>query len=182
MSGRFSRGNGRAYAFLSALVGHTGDDCVIWPFSDNGLGYGVFGHLRKSYYAHRFMCELAHGAAPADKPQAAHSCGNGNKGCVNPRHLSWKSNSENQLDRRTHGTLKPDRPVRLTVTPEQIEQMRALKGKVSLFKIAEMLGVKRGVVEYWQKTDRPPVPLKQFGIARERRERKREAFSAGESQ
>lgn len=171
------RGKGQAIAFLQALIGHSDEACVFWPFSHNGLGYGRVGYLGQVYYAHRLMCELAHGTAPADKPQAAHSCGNGNKGCVNPRHLSWKSNSENQIDRRVHGTLRPDRPVRLTVTPEQIEQMRALKGKMSLFKIADMLGVKRGVVEYWQKRDGAPIPLSDSHEASARRTRKRANYS-----
>ncbi len=95
------------------------------------------------------------------------------KGCVNPNHLSWKTNSQNQLDRRVHGTLKPPRAVRLTVTPEQIVQMQSLKGAMSIVKIAKMLGTTRGVVEYWQKRGCPPVSLVESGTAPERRKRHR---------
>lgn len=178
MSTAPNRGRGKGITFLREAADYTGDDCVTWPFSTNGMGYGVFAYLGENHYAHRFVCELAHGAPPTDGHQAAHSCGNGHNGCVTPSHLSWKTNSENQLDRREHGTLRPDRPVRLTVTPEQIEQMQALKGKMSLFKIAELLGVKRGVVEYWQKKNRQPIPLSERGRAREHRERRRAAFAA----
>jgi hypothetical protein len=182
MGTALNRGKGQAITFLRGLVGHEGDECVIWPFSHNGLGYGCLGYLGDRHYAHRLMCEIAHGPAPADKPQAAHSCGHGQEGCVNPNHLSWKTNGENQLDRRAHGTLKPERAIRLTVTPDQIAQMQSLKGKMSLFKIAETLGVKRGVVEYWQKKNRPPIPLKESGIARERREARRVAFASREQE
>lgn len=66
------------------------DYCLIWPFAREGrVGRGMLGHNGKSAWAHRLMCEMVRGPAPIDKPQAAHSCGNGDQGCVNPRHLSW---------------------------------------------------------------------------------------------
>lgn len=50
------------------------------------------------------MCQKAHGDPPSPKHDAAHSCGRGHEGCVNPNHLSWKTKKQNQADRITHGT------------------------------------------------------------------------------
>lgn len=33
------------------------------------------------------MCELVYGKPPMPKHQAAHNCGKGNLGCINPKHL-----------------------------------------------------------------------------------------------
>lgn len=142
-----------AMIWLEAHASHAGDDCLIWPFTrSEQRGYGWVFYKDQRLYAHRLMCEFVHGPAPADKPQASHSCGNGHLGCVNPRHLSWKSNSENQLDRRQHGTVRP-RPVRLNAL--QIEAARLLKGRMTIEKIATMFGVKRGCIEYWHRHNQP---------------------------
>lgn len=143
-----------AVIWLQEHVSYTGDDCLIWPFSrSQQRGYGWFFYKDQKFYAHRMMCELVNGPAPAGKPQASHSCGKGHLGCVHPGHLSWKSNSENQLDRRKHGTVQP-RPVRLTAL--QIEAARLLRGQMTIEKIAAMFGVKRGCIEYWHRHDQPP--------------------------
>lgn len=101
-AGKYREGEGPAW--LAAHVGYEGDECLIWPFGRNGRGYGAVGFRGKRVGAHRAMCILAHGEPPADRPEAAHSCGRGHEGCVNPRHLAWKSSAQNQRDRVTHGT------------------------------------------------------------------------------
>lgn len=98
--------------------------CLIWPFARLRQGYAGIGRNGKQIYVHRFMCELRHGPAPTDKHQAAHSCNRGNDGCVNPLHLSWKTPRENQLD-RTDNAGQPARKL----TPEQVDKIRALKGR-----------------------------------------------------
>jgi DNA-binding transcriptional regulator YiaG len=105
------------------------------------------------------MCELAHGPAPSEKHQAAHNCGKGHLGCVNPAHLEWKTNLENQLDRFEHGTMPKHGKPRRILTPEQIAEVRALKGKVAQYDLAARFSVKPGTVEYWQSHDRPPRAL-----------------------
>lgn len=96
---------GHARQFLIDNVKYEGDSCLIWPFARNAKGYpdvkfkGFEGML-----AHRVMCVLAHGEPPQDKMDAAHSCGNGQQGCVNPNHLSWKTRIENHQDKKQHGT------------------------------------------------------------------------------
>lgn len=153
------RGSGVAAAWLQAHVAYQGSDCLIWPYSrSRQKGYGFLVHEGVHHYAHRFMCELVNGLAPSPKHQASHSCGRGHNGCVNPLHLSWKTNSENQLDRRTHGTLRNNRgQTRAKLTTDQIADVRALKGKVTQYDLAKRFGVKPGCIEYWQRHDKPPV-------------------------
>lgn len=85
-------------------VTHDADECLIWPFVRDNNGYGGVLYEGRDNRAHRVMCILAHGEAPSNECDAAHSCGNGHLGCVNPRHLRWATRSENQMDKVKHGT------------------------------------------------------------------------------
>lgn len=80
-------------------------ECIRWPFSVNGAGYGQACVDGEAILAHRYICELAHGPAPSADHEAAHSCGRGHEGCVNWSHLRWATRSENQRDRHQHGTM-----------------------------------------------------------------------------
>ena len=80
------------------------DECVQWPFHRNNRGYGQIGVDRKVISAHRFICQKQNGAPPTPEYHAAHLCGKGSDGCVNPRHLKWKTASENEADKFEHGT------------------------------------------------------------------------------
>jgi hypothetical protein len=143
----YRKGKGKGIAFLKALIGHQGDECVIWPQSrDAETGYGHLGYLGKRYYAHRMMCELANGQCPSAGHEAAHSCGRGHEGCVNPKHLSWKTRSENQLDRWEHGTASPTKewsksaPI---VTDAMCAEIRAQAGAKTQSAIAAQFGLSR---------------------------------------
>lgn len=149
-----TKGRGRAYLWLMEHRSDKSDDCLTWPFSFC-RGYGHFGHLGEMLYAHRFMCELVHGPSPSPRHYAAHSCGNGDKGCVNPLHLSWRTPSQNQLDRTTHG--RPSRGGRPQFTPRQILEIRRLKGRATQDDIAALLGVPRSTIAYWQRTTHEPT-------------------------
>jgi hypothetical protein len=136
------RGKGKCYQWLLDNQGHDGDHCLIWPFYRNPNGYGQFGHLGEGYWAHRFMCGLVNGPPPTPKHEAAHSCGNGKHGCAHPKHVSWKTTSENLLDCRQHGTQRRSR--RATegrLTAEMVLQIRALKGHKTQSEIAIAFGV-----------------------------------------
>jgi len=103
--------------FIKSLLGHAGDACVDWPFSKNDGGYPVIRRGKKTIFAHREACRLAHGDPPPDKPQAAHNCGR--RLCVNPNHLRWASYIENAADKLIHGTHnRGERAGRATLTDE----------------------------------------------------------------
>lgn len=142
-----TRGNGRTIQWIRDHVDYPHDEwCLIWPFSTT-RGYGNFGYLGKRYYSHRFMCELVRGEPPTPEHQAAHSCGNGHVGCVNPRHLSWKTKSENQLDCRAHGThAKAAAGNRGILSLDLAEQIRAMKGIKTQWEIAEENGISESTV------------------------------------
>ena len=137
------RGNGRSYRWLREHISYAGDDCLIWPFSRCN-GYAHLGHLGKMHYGHRMMCEMVHGPAPSSRHEASHSCGRGHLGCVNPRHLSWKTKSQNQRDRARHGTTSVGWKGK--ITPQQANEIRKLRGKLLQREIAERFGISRANV------------------------------------
>jgi hypothetical protein len=92
---------GPAQAFLEAALSYDGDECLTWPFSRFPSGYAKLGKGT----AHRVICEKVYGPPPTPDHEAAHSCGKGKSGCINRRHLRWATHTENQHDRRRHGTL-----------------------------------------------------------------------------
>lgn len=147
-SGGYNKGKGRNATWLRAHVNYQGDDCLKWPFStDQRVGRGTLGFEGRLYWAHRLMCEWAHGPAPADKPQAAHNCGNGHLGCVNPRHLEWKTNQENCQDKSLHGRAQ-GRAGKKELKPEQIAEIKSLKGIMPQTAIAQRFGVSLSCVQY----------------------------------
>lgn len=95
---------GSTWDFLNSLIGHNGDDCVVWPFSRDGRGYARIREDGENIPAYRVMCKLAHGEPIAPRDHATHSCGKGHDGCVNPKHLEWGTRYKNQQDRVEHGT------------------------------------------------------------------------------
>lgn len=138
---------GEARKWLEAHVSYSGDDCLVWPFARSSRqGYGHIGWAENGVkigkLAHTRMCELAHGSAPSPQHEAAHNCGNGHGGCVNPRHVEWKTKSENQKDRRRHGTAMTSRYGGGTsaLSREQWDAIRALKGRMTLVQVAARFG------------------------------------------
>ncbi len=128
---------------------YDGHHCLYWPFGKTSAGYGQFGRGGKQKFVHRYMCEYAHGPSPSPKHQAAHSCGNGHLGCVNPAHLSWKTPRENQLDRPAHGTASTGYK-RRKLTEEQAAQIRALTGLQPVAITAANYGVSEANIRHIQ--------------------------------
>lgn len=135
----------KAYAWLVAQVGYTGEDCLSWPFSRVD-GYGQLGlpGTRKTVRANRLMCELVHGPAPSPQHQAAHECGQGANGCVHPKHLFWKTVSENSKDCVAHGTHNSTAS-RGKISPAQADEIKALiqAGELTQREIAAKYGISR---------------------------------------
>jgi hypothetical protein len=145
-------GQGETFKWLMAHVDYQGADCLEWPFCvDPRVGRGRMGHEGKHYWAHRLMCQLAHGKPPSKKSQAVHSCGNGHKACINPKHLSWGTNKKNQLDRRKHGTHVSNRCGNQgRMRRKHVKRILDLRrdGKTQV-EIAKIMGVSLGCVQYW---------------------------------
>lgn len=117
--------------------------CLIWPFSRKSNGYGQLTVSGSKRYAHRLMCEAAHGTPPKPDSEAAHSCGAGKSGCVHPKHLRWASRRENEADKIIHGTtaLTGERHPGAKVTDDDVIQIRSLRGVMPQRVIAARFGI-----------------------------------------
>jgi HNH endonuclease len=100
-------------------------------------GYGLVHFV----FAHRLMCELAHGKPPTRKHRAAHSCWVPH--CVNPRHLSWKTNSEIQRERYRRRPKDRHRGQRRKLTAEQVAKIRALEPSHTQRELSGIFGVRQ---------------------------------------
>ena len=151
-----NKNNGSRYRWLVAHVDYSDDACLIWPFAKDGTNRGRVGYDGKSLHAHRVMCEMVHGPCPPGM-ECAHSCGNGHLACVNPSHLRWATRSENQRERRKHGTHVSNRWGNLSrFTDEQILEMKAMAGKETNAETAKRFGCHAETVRYWQATTAMP--------------------------
>lgn len=129
--------NGSGHKWIMAHLGYDDDWCLLWPFTPKSSGYGQFMLDGKFHQSHRYMCRMVHGEPPTEKHQAAHSCGNPR--CCNPRHLSWKTPSENQADREKHGTHQNGK--RWKLTPAKVAAIRLLDGDEPVNVTAQRFGV-----------------------------------------
>lgn len=93
----------KTLVFIEELIAGSSDECIPWPFCRSQLGRGLMTVNGKMWIAHRYICREVHGEPP-ENAVAAHECGNGHLGCVNPRHISWKSHKENFEDSVRHKT------------------------------------------------------------------------------
>jgi len=142
--------NNPAQRFLAEVVlRHSGNKCLIWPFHrDSKNGYGQVWNGAKLTWAHRYVCEKVHGPAPDPELEAAHSCGNGHLGCVNPNHLRWATRSENALDRAIHGTdIRGKKNHSAVLNEHQVQEIRSLRGVVSQGELARRFGVDRMTIK-----------------------------------
>lgn len=101
------RERGWVLEWIKENSSYQGEECLIWPHYVNTNGYGQVSYKGSRTTASRLMCLFAHGEPPQDGKfyEAAHSCGKGHEGCVNPNHLRWATFSENAEDKIKHGTL-----------------------------------------------------------------------------
>lgn len=133
---------GETHRFLQDALLHDGRDCLIWPYWRAANGYGRITFKGKRQYVHRLMCELVDGPAPSDKHEAAHSCGNGGGGCINPHHLEWKTRKQNEADKEGHGTrVRGERHGQSKLSAAQVRSIRAMRGSIPQSKIAKQFGI-----------------------------------------
>ena len=121
------------------------DDCIKWPFPSNRNGYGTLCYNGKQTTASRVCCILFNGNPPSDNHQAAHSCGNGSKGCVNPDHIRWATPRENTLEKNDHGTMmRGESHTNAKLTDEQVSMLRERSKTERVEKLAKEFGISRG--------------------------------------
>lgn len=131
-----------AMQWIRDHVNYGSDECLLWPFVRNKQGYGELSSSNFSRLAHRVMCMLAHGKPELSGLDAAHSCGNGHLGCVNPRHLRWDTRSGNCSDKLAHGTDNrgTKNPI-AKLTYADVMEIKNLRGKMTQRSIAAMFGI-----------------------------------------
>lgn len=152
LGGRIPPGTGEAW--LRAHKDYPLDTCLLWPFGRGGNGYAALHVDGERFYAHRFMCTLAHGDPPPDA-LACHSCGAGKQGCVNPRHLSWGTKQSNTLDSIAHGTHRTgERASNVKLTQDHVNMIRANPEKKLQRELADLLGVSPGTISKIQRRTR----------------------------
>lgn len=135
--------NGAPRAWIRENVFYSGQGCLIWPFARRENGWPKMGGGSPS----RMMCELANGPAPTRKHHAAHSCGNGDLGCLSPKHLRWATATENAADKVIHGTLlKGEKITQAKLTSADVLAIRVLITSSSRREIADYFGVSRPTI------------------------------------
>jgi hypothetical protein len=133
-----------AYEWLLAHVDYDGAECLPWPFWCDYNGYGKVGRNGKILWAHREMCILVNGAPPSPDHETAHSCGRGKFGCVHPKHVGWKTRSQNQLDRNIHGTKATGS--RRKLNPDKVRKIRLLRPTKTQRELAALFGVRDATI------------------------------------
>ncbi|MEN3234743.1 hypothetical protein PUR29_14170 [Methylobacterium ajmalii] len=142
------RENGIAIDYIeSVALSHSSDDCLYWPFYVDAQGRASITINKKPKRVARVICEMVHGVPPDDRPEAAHSCGNGHLGCISPKHLRWANHSENMIDRIQHGTHnRGERHPEAKLSEADIVKIRQMRGILSQRKIAKMFDISPGHV------------------------------------
>ncbi len=134
---------GAPSAFIQKALAHQDkDQCLIWPFGTIG-GYASarIGGF-KSRLVSRYVCEQVYGEAPDEDRDCAHSCGNGDKGCINPHHLRWATRAENVADMIEHGTAnRGERNNWAKLSEDQVRRIKSMKGKSTCQSMADEYGV-----------------------------------------
>lgn len=123
------------------------EGCIDWPFATLPTGYGHLWVDGVDIVASRYVCQRVHGDAPTPEHDAAHSCGRGKMGCINPTHVSWKTRSENEGDKIAHGTNnRGERNGKSKLTAESVKEIMALKGQITGREAGKLFGTTRWTV------------------------------------
>lgn len=129
-------------AFSVKMPRLTDDEC--WPFQGARVPAGGYGRAwmnKKLQAAHRIAYMLAKGNIPAGL-DVMHVCDN--PPCVNPRHLHAVTTTENMRD-----CVKKGRQARAggrRLTPQQVVEVRALRGVERAQDVASKYGVSLSTV------------------------------------
>lgn len=143
---RVPNGEAERY-FRETVLRFGGDECLTWPFTRNNAGYAHMSVGGRGALVSRRVCEAVNGCPPTPSHQAAHSCGKGHEGCVNPQHLSWKTQPENFADKLRHGTdNRGERHPMARLSADDVREIRLLIDKMPQTQIASKFGVSQAAI------------------------------------
>lgn len=141
---------GAPWAFMEAAIRSNTDDCILWPYSRNNMGYAQINETgsRGKRLVTRRVCVAIHGEPPTIAHVAAHSCGNGHLGCINPRHLRWATSAENSQEMVLHGRSARGRSMaRVPLSVDQVlEIYRRAHGNENQGALASEFGIAQTAV------------------------------------
>lgn len=136
--------NGTLRKWIEEHSLYEGDECLKWPFAINEGGYAQMSGCVPS----RLMCKIRHGAPPTSSHHAAHSCGKGKFGCINPNHLYWATPLQNISDKKKHGTQPTGEKVySAKLTNQQVREIRELAKVLPRHRIAAKYDVSGSCIE-----------------------------------
>lgn len=141
--------DGAPEAFIERALQWKSPKCLLWPHSRDNRGYAQIAGEERPYRVHRLICIEVHGKPPTRKHEAAHNCGNGHLGCVNPLHLEWKTHAENCADTVAHGrSTRGERHGGSKLDRTDVHKIRKLIASGFMFtKIAEQFEVGPATIE-----------------------------------
>lgn len=135
---------GEARAFFEKALTSDTEECIVWPFALQPTGYARMKRHGKSMFVHRAICIEVHGPCP-ENHETAHSCGT--KACINPKHVSWKTHAENEVDKTKHGTNNAgERNGKAKLDWTKVQQIRQARGQKRQVDLASEFGVTVGVI------------------------------------
>lgn len=124
--------------------------CWLWTASLTTRGYGQFTWAARfgrtaPVGAHRVAYELTHGIEIPQGQEILHSCDN--RACVNPKHLSLGTHTDNMRDASQKGRMSVPRRRTRGFKAEAIASY--LAGEGTLAEIAERYGIHKMTMQRW---------------------------------
>lgn len=147
----FSHKRTHPYLWLvQAIAVHSGDSCLMWPFSKNKKGYGQLCLPKpddgRPQQAHRVAFKIAHGRWP--HPMGLHKCNS--PSCVNPRHIFEGTALQNSQQMISEGRCQIGTArFNAKLDPKSVQQIRAefKRRVVTQAQLAARFGVTRTTIE-----------------------------------
>lgn len=150
-----SRGQGEGLKWIMQHRNYERDDCLFWPLYKNKNGRGFFGFTdddgkKGIKHAPHFMCELVHGPKPSPKHLAVVICEGRQQGCCNPRHIAWRTKSEETLERYKTKPCENITGNRPKHSADKIQKIKLFSEQgMSKVEISQRLVMPYSTVDYW---------------------------------